>query len=272
MADPARPDAAASCCIVIPARFASTRYPGKPLARLRGATGIERSLIEWTWRTAMTVSGVDRVVVATDDARIADEVSRFGGQVVITPAECANGTERCAAALEQLPRGIDLIINLQGDNPLTPPQIVAALRDRMKDPAVAVATPAIESLAGTRTHLLDEQRAGRIGGTTVIANQAGQALYFSKAVLPHGAAADPAIPIFLHLGVYAYRRAALAAYRAAPASAAEMAEGLEQLRFLDQGIPVTMVVCPPPEGTMAELNNPADRAVIEAELSRRGVE
>ncbi len=273
MADPQGQAASGSRCIVIPARFASTRFPGKPLALLRGAGGIERPLIEWTWRTACSVADAGPVFVATDDLRIAEEVARFGGKVLLTPPECANGTERCAAVLDQLPADIDVVVNLQGDNPLTPPTVVEALMARMAaDPSIAVTTPAILASGGTREHLLDEQRSGRVGGTTVVFDREERALYFSKAVLPHGATANADIPIHLHLGVYAYRRAALQTYRAAPPSAAEQAEGLEQLRFLDQGVPVTVVVVPAPDGTMVELNNPADRAVIESEFARRGME
>ena len=91
--------------IVIPARYASTRYPGKPLAELRGASGVPRSLIERSWSAARQVEGIDRVVVATDDARIAEAAEGFGAEVVMTPETCRNGTERCAAVLEAVGDG-----------------------------------------------------------------------------------------------------------------------------------------------------------------------
>lgn len=274
MADQRSPDHEQSCTIIIPARFQSSRFPGKPLVRLKGSRGVERSLIEWTWRAARQVVGVGGVLVATDDRRIADEVERFGGTVAITPSECANGTERCAAALKTLADVPGIVVNFQGDAPLTPPGIVAAVIDRMRgDPELPVATPAIPCGADTYRHLIEDRAAGRVGGTTVVFDSCHRALYFSKNVIPYTASADPAVahPVHLHIGLYAYRSEALAAYIAAPPSALEISEGLEQLRFLDMGFRVGTVVCDAPEGSMIELNNPADAALIEHELRRRSV-
>ncbi len=261
-------------CIIIPARFASSRFPGKPLARLKGSGGVERSLIEWTWRAARNVVDVAQIVVATDDRRIADEVERFGGTAVMTPTECANGTERCAAALQDISDVPGIIVNFQGDAPLTPSVIVSAVIDRMHDDAsLAVATPVIPCRDETYRHLLADRAAGRVGGTTVVFDRHHRALYFSKNIIPfvpptHDAVADP---VHLHLGLYAYRPTALSAYLAAPPSALELLEGLEQLRFLDIGIDVRTVVCQPPEGSVIELNNPTDVGLIEQELHRRGL-
>jgi 3-deoxy-manno-octulosonate cytidylyltransferase (CMP-KDO synthetase) len=260
--------------IIIPARFGSTRYPGKPLALLRGATGEARSLIERSWRAALAVAPAERVWVATDDDRIARAVDQFGGQVVMTPETCRNGTERCAAALVQLGPVARVVVNLQGDAPLTPagivPRLVAAL---VADPAVAMATPAMECSPSLYAHLLADQAAGRVGGTTVTGDSAGRALYFSKRVIPHRPADDPDAhrAVRLHLGVYAYRPAALAAYAALEPSPLELAEGLEQLRFLESGLPIRLVPCPAPEWDCIELNNPADLPAIEAILRQRGL-
>lgn len=130
--------------IMIPARFGSTRYPGKPLARLRGADGQPRSLIEHTWRTATAIVPREKVWVATDDERIAATVTGFGGQVVMTPATCRNGTERCAAALGVLGPIAPVVVNLQGDAPLTPRHVVRDLVAALAaDPDAAMATPAV---------------------------------------------------------------------------------------------------------------------------------
>lgn len=261
-------------CIVIPARFASSRFPGKPLARLKGAGGVERSLIEWSWRAARCVPDVATVMVATDDRRIVDEVERFGGTAILTPAECANGTERCAAALENMSDAPDIIVNFQGDAPLTPPAIVAAVIDRIcGEPSLGVATPAIPCRDETYRHLVDDHAAGRIGGTTVVFGRRHQAHYFSKNVVPFVPSTHDvtSTPVHLHLGIYAYRPAALLAYRASPPSTLELLEGLEQLRFLDMGVAVGIVVCEPPDGPMIELNNPTDARPIEQELQRRGL-
>jgi 3-deoxy-manno-octulosonate cytidylyltransferase (CMP-KDO synthetase) len=260
------------CCIIIPARFASTRFPGKPLARLRGAGGTGRTLIERSWLAARAALPEVPLFVATDDERIASEVERFGGAVIDTPAGCRNGTERCAAALEMLGDRFETIINLQGDALLTPAHVLQALHRRMEAaPDLPVATPAIPANSDTLRHLLEDQREGRVGGTTIIRDAHGDALYFSKSVLPHGAEAA-GVQVHLHLGVYAYRASALLRYLAAPPCDAENAEGLEQLRFLDQAIRVAVVDCSPPEGLTAELNNPEDLPLIEAELARRGID
>lgn len=262
--------------IVIPARHASTRFPGKPLEPLRGARGTVRPLIERSWLAARAVPGIDRVVIATDDARIADAAAAFGAEVAMTPPDCRNGTERCAAALDALGEAPALVVNLQGDAPLTPPGVVTALVAAMDaDPALAVATPAVPCSEGVLAALLADEAAGRVGGTTVVFGPDGRALYFSKRVIPHvppaRAAAEPGL-VHLHLGVYAYRPVALARYRDAPPGRLEELEGLEQLRFLDAGIAVGVVACPPPGWDVIELNNPGDAPAIEAVLAARGID
>ena len=108
-----------SVLVVIPARYASTRYPGKPLVELRGSTGQARSLIRRSWDAAMQVKGVDRVVVATDDNRIRDAAAAFGAEVVMTSSSARNGTERCAEVIDAIPEDYEIVCNLQGDAPLT---------------------------------------------------------------------------------------------------------------------------------------------------------
>jgi 3-deoxy-manno-octulosonate cytidylyltransferase (CMP-KDO synthetase) len=271
MPDPARPDQRAPC-IIIPARFASTRFPGKPLVRLKGQGGAERTLIEWSWRAAAQVKGAGQVVVATDDFRIRAEVERFGGVAVMTPADCANGTERCAAAIAEMATVPEIVVNFQGDAPLTPPAFVAAVIERLRaQPTLGMATPAIPCRGDTLRHLMADRSAGRVGGTTVVFNREGRALYFSKNIIPFipdGETVD-GDKVHLHLGIYAYRRDALAAYRGAPSSPLELIEGLEQLRFLDMGQAVGVVVCPPPCGSTIELNNPTDVPLMEHELLQR---
>jgi 3-deoxy-manno-octulosonate cytidylyltransferase (CMP-KDO synthetase) len=262
--------------IIIPARYASTRYPGKPLATLIGSSGEAHTLIERSWRAACAVPGIDVVAVATDDARIADEVHRFGGRVIMTPQSCANGTERCAVAVAQMGDPPEIVINLQGDAPLTPAYVVTQLVERLRDDAsVAMATPAVRCTPSLYRHLTEDQKAGRVGGTTVVFDARWRALYFSKRVLPYlpdDWPADRDCPAFLHLGVYAYRPAALAGYAASPACLLEQVEGLEQLRFLHYGTPVAIVECAAPEWDVVELNNPSDVPLVEAMLRRRGLD
>ena len=261
--------------IIIPARYASTRYPGKPLAELRGHDGTARTLIERSWLAARAVAGIDRVVIATDDARIADHAAAFGADVAMTPETCRNGTERCAAALDVLGETPDIVINLQGDAPLTPADYVSAIRDRMiAEPGLAMCTPAVPCSPTMLASLVEDQAAGRVGGTTVVFGSRHEALYFSKRVIPYVAPekiAQEAGAVHLHLGVYAYRPEALAAYLALPPSPLEELEGLEQLRFLDAGITVGLAVCPKPQWDVIELNNPTDVPAIEAILAARGI-
>lgn len=262
--------------IIIPARYQSSRYPGKPLAPLRGCSGRAKPLIQRSWEAARRVPGIAAIYVATDHAGVADVARGFGAEVLMTSADCRNGTERCADALDQLGEAPRLIINLQGDAPLTPPHFINALVDAVAgDEGAAVATPAVRCSADHVRRLQAEEAAGRVGGTTVVTDGRDRALYFSKRLLPHfgpEALQDGGSPVRLHIGVYAYTPAALRSYRAAPPSQLEQLEGLEQLRFLDQEMPIRVVDVAPPEWEIWELNNPSDIAPIEAALARMGLE
>jgi 3-deoxy-manno-octulosonate cytidylyltransferase (CMP-KDO synthetase) len=261
--------------IAIPARYASTRYPGKPLAALRGATGEARSLIERSWRAACEVSGVDRVVVTTDDDRIRTAAEAFGAEVVMTAPACANGTERCAEAHEKLGGSYDIVVNLQGDAPLTPPwfveDLIAGLRAA---PEAEVATPVLrcdgQTLAGFRA----DRAEGRVGGTTAVFDAARHALYFSKEVIPYTGrdyAADAPTPVFHHVGVYAYRPEPLAAYPGWTTGPLEALEGLEQLRFMENGRAVLCVEVEARGRQFWELNNPQDVPRLEAMMVQMGI-
>ncbi|MDD7972563.1 3-deoxy-manno-octulosonate cytidylyltransferase [Roseinatronobacter alkalisoli] len=255
--------------LFIPARYASTRYPGKPLVSLRLRDGSHKSLIQLSWEAARQVRGVDAVFVATDDERIADASREFGADVVMTSESCENGTVRCADALARLNLTPELVVNLQGDAPLTPPWFVEALIDAMQaDPSVGMATPVLRCDRQTYDNFIDDRRNGRVGGTTAVFDRHMNALYFSKEVLPFidaGNLPDP-IPVFHHVGVYAYRPEALARYAAMPPCALEKLEGLEQLRFLYGGIPVRCVEVDGRGRVFWELNNPEDVARIETVL------
>lgn len=265
-----------SVVIVIPARHASTRYPGKPLVELRGAGGAARSLIRRSWDAAMAVSGVDLVVVATDDDRIRDHAEGFGAQVVMTSTECRNGTERCAEAIANLGITPEIVVNLQGDAPLTPAwfveDLVAGLRAA---PEAQVATPVLRCSGRMRADLIADRHAGRVGGTTAVFGHDGQALYFSKEVVPFvpGDIDDDAdSPVFHHVGVYAYRPAALEAYATWPEGTLEKLEGLEQLRFLERGRPVLCVKVEARGRQFWELNNPQDVGRLEQMMSDMGLQ
>lgn len=265
-----------SVLIVIPARYASTRYPGKPLVPLTGASGQAQTLIERSWRAACQVAGVDRVVVATDDDRIRDACTAFGAEVAMTSDTCFNGTERCAEAHAVLGGGYDIVVNLQGDAPLTPPwfvqDLVAGLRAA---PDAGLATPVLRCDGAALNGFLADRKAGRVGGTTAVFGAGHQALYFSKEVIPFTAEtyADAAeTPVFHHVGVYAYRPDALAAYADWPIGPLERLEGLEQLRFMEQGHTVLCVEVEAKGRQFWELNNPEDVPRIERMMAEMGLE
>ncbi|MFM2355565.1 MAG: hypothetical protein RLZZ528_1301 [Pseudomonadota bacterium] len=264
-----------SVLIVIPARYASTRYPAKPLATLVGATGEARTLIRRSWDAASAVRGVDRVVVATDDDRIRTHAEDFGAEVVMTSEACRNGTERCAEAHEALGGGYDIVVNLQGDAPLTPAwfieDLVAGLE---RDPAAEIATPVLRCDGRALNGFLEDRRHGRVGGTTAVFGENGRGLYFSKEVIPFTSRRygdlEPT-PVFHHVGVYAYRPMALAAYPSWTMGPLETLEGLEQLRFLENGRNVLCVTVEARGRQFWELNNPSDVPTIEAMMREMGL-
>ena len=217
------------------------------------------------------------MIVATDDARIADVARGFGAEVAMTPESSRNGTERCAAALDAIGEA-DIIVNLQGDAPLTPAPFVSALLEAMAaDPEIEVATP------GSARHARNPPppacrpaSEGRVGGTTAAIRANGDALYFSKSVIPHVAASavgDPSLA-----GVPAYRRLCLSP---APRSRlmphcrrprSKLLEGLEQFRFIEHGRRVRVVEVAAPGYDIWELNNPEDVGPIEAAFRARGLD
>ena len=206
--------------IVIPARYASTRLPGKPLADILG-----KPMVQHVYERALAVPGVDTVVIATDDQRVVDAVRGFGGRCVMTSPDHPSGTDRLAEVMQTV--DADIYINLQGDEPLVRPADIALLADGMRaDSAVQV---------GTLCHAIDAQEARNPNTVKVVLAANGDALYFSRAAIPF--ARDDAPASYLkHVGVYAYRREVLAAYSALPAAMLEQAEKLEQLRLLAAGL------------------------------------
>ena len=265
-----------SVLIAIPARYASSRYPGKPLAKLTGASGQSRSLIERSWRAACAVGGVDRVVVATDDTRIKEAAEGFGAEVVMTSSDCANGTERCAEVHEALGRNFEIVVNLQGDAPLTPHWFIEDLVTGLRNaPKAGIATPVLRCDGATLNSLLDDRKAGRVGGTTAVFARDNQAMYFSKEVVPFTTetyAEAEMTPVFHHVGVYAYRPGALAAYPDWPVGPLEQLEGLEQLRFMENGLNVLCVEVEAKGRAFWELNNPEDVPKIESMMADMGLE
>lgn len=256
-----------STVIFIPARYASSRYPGKPLVKIQGKTDGKKTLIHRSWEAAKAVNGIDIVYVLTDDDRIEAEALSFGGNVIMTSLSARNGTERCAEAVDKLGFEPEIIINLQGDSPLTPAWFVEDLiREMQSEPGVMVATPVLECDDNTLDGFLTDQKNGLVGGTTCVMNAQNEALYFSKEVLPYVARNKPKDErprVYHHVGIYGYRPQALLTYLDAPEGALERAEGLEQLRFLEAGVPIKCVEVDSRGQDFWELNNPVDLGRIE---------
>lgn len=260
-----------SAVVFIPARYASSRYPGKPLVELTGAGGEKKTLIQRAWEAARAVPGIDRVYVLTDDDRIAEASHGFGADVLMTSSDARNGTERCAEGLAQLGTEPDVVVNLQGDAPLTPHWFVEALVEAMT-PGVGMATPVLKCDRETLANFIADRHAGRVGGTTAVMRADRSALYFSKEVLPYVGNLETPPEVWHHVGVYAYTPAALRAYAGWAEGPIERAEGLEQLRFLENGAPITCVPVEARGRVFWELNNPVDVARIEEVLKREGIQ
>ena len=256
--------------IIIPARYASTRYPGKPLVQLRTKEG-KKSLIQLSWEAANKVSGISEIYVATDDKRIEEHAVTFGAKVVQTSSKCKNGTERCAEAVNNAQLDAEIIVNFQGDAPLTPSwfveDIIAALK---ADKSTDMATPVLRLDRKSYNLFSEDRKSDRVGGTTVVFDKHMCALYFSKELIPFfeisKIGSDEQIPCYHHVGVYAYRKNILKDYLRWPESNLEKLEGLEQLRFLFENKRVKCVEVDNKGRVFWELNNPQDVQLIEKVL------
>ena len=219
---------------VIPARFGSTRLPGKPLLSDTG-----RPLIQHVVEAARRGSRLDRVIVATDDPRIADAVARFGGECVLTRADHPSGTDRVAEVAAGLPEA-GIVVNLQGDEPeisgAALDLVVSVLEDHPEAPMATLATP-----------IRDESVYRDPACVKVVCSRSGGALYFSRSPIPCHRDGLPADALgLLHLGLYAYRRDFLLGLAALPPSPLERAERLEQLRVLEAGYPIAVGIVDEP--------------------------
>jgi 3-deoxy-manno-octulosonate cytidylyltransferase (CMP-KDO synthetase) len=250
--------------IVVPARFGSTRLPGKPLALIAG-----KSLLQRTWSIAKAVQNVDAVYVATDDERVADHARSFGADVKMTPVECENGTERTLAAVKN--DKPDIILNLQGDAPLTPPWIIQALLDAMQtDASIQLATPAAPITIEQYKKMQDLKAQGIVGGTMVTFDKNYNALYFSKGLIPFLRNTNTPPPLYKHIGLYCYRYPLLEKYLTLEPTPLEIVEGLEQLRVLENGIPIKIVPVDYRGRTAWSVDSPEDIPIVEKILAEEG--
>ena len=216
-----------SAVAIIPARYESTRLPGKALADIAG-----RPMIEHVYRRAAEAASVGRVIVATDDARIKAAVERFGGECVMTSASHQSGTDRLAEVAASLSE--DVIVNVQGDEPLLEPSMIdAAVAPFVSDASLMMST--------LRKRITDPAELQSPHVTKVVVDRDGFALYFSRAPIPFTRSGQPAAPAWRHVGLYVYRRACLLRLARLPQTDLERAEALEQLRALEHGIRIQAI-------------------------------
>ena len=218
---------------IIPARFASSRFPGKPLADIRG-----KSMLQRVYEQALASTLLDTVVIATDDTRIFDHARSIGANVVMTAADHPSGTDRCWEALNQLDPGYRYVINIQGDEPFLDPNQIDELAAVLQDGTAELATQMIRIQS---SELLFDR-----GEVKIILDQQQQALYFSRMPIPFIKGVEEKnwhlhFPYYRHVGMYAYRRDILEQITRLPVSSLEKAESLEQLRWLEHGFKIRCV-------------------------------
>lgn len=214
---------------IIPARWGASRLPGKPLENIEGKT-----LIEHVWRRAKKAKSINRLIVATDDQRIVDEVERFGGEAIMTPADCPSGTDRIAKVVERLT--CDVVVNIQGDEPFLVP--------RYLDKVVAPFQADRRLLMATLSAPLPADDINNPNAVKVVCDKEGYALYFSRAPIPFArkdVAEKDCAKARLHLGIYAYHRSFLLRFAQLEKTPLECTEQLEQLRALEHGIKIKVV-------------------------------
>ena len=231
---------------IIPARYCSTRFPGKPLAMIKGKTMIRR-VCEQAWK-----SKLDAVVVATDDMRIADEVLTFGGQYVLTNPNHPSGTDRCREALDMLETQYDAVVNIQGDEPFIDPEQINLLVDLISREDT--------QLASLAKRIEDEDDLFGSNAVKVVMDKEGKALYFSRNPIPYMRNLDRKKWLdkgvfYRHIGIYAYKAETLRQVAKLQPSKLELAESLEQLRWLENGFSIRMAIS---ESLNISIDSPKD--------------
>jgi len=219
---------------IIPARYASTRFPGKPLALIN-----DRPMIQWVYERTKQARSVHDVIVATDDERIYDTVNSFG-HAEMTSKECATGSDRIANVAENL--DADIIVNVQGDEPLIDPDAVDLVAEVLQSDEQAQMATLVRKIEKTQD-LTDPNH------VRVVMDRNNRALYFSRAVIPYARDVENQnewlmhYPYYVHIGIYAYRRHFLMQYENLPYSVLEQVEKLEQLRALENGVTIKVGIC-----------------------------
>ncbi|MEM6654013.1 MAG: manno-octulosonate cytidylyltransferase [Pseudomonadota bacterium] len=260
--------------IVIPSRFASTRFPQKPLHMIAGQSLLQR--VVSIARACADQSAHISYVVATDHAAIEAHAIEIGAPVVMTNPALPSGTDRALAAADLVAPDADFIVNLQGDAPFTPPAYITALIAAGETSACDAVTPIVQ----LSWPALDEVRARKqetpFSGTSCVVNGQDEALWFSKTILPairkeaHLRETQPLSPVWRHIGLYGYKRAALERFVRLPEGYYEALEGLEQLRFLENGMTIRAVKVPAKPSAMWGIDTPQDAAHAEQLIAQHG--
>lgn len=241
--------------VIIPSRYGSSRFEGKPLAPIAG-----RPMIKWVYERSKQGRNITDVVVATDDDRIFNAVKGFGGNAIMTSAENRSGTDRVGEAAEKM--GLspeDVIINIQGDQPLIDPRCLDVLVEPFfTEPGLVMSTLAFK--------IVDKREITDPKDVKVTFNNRGDALYFSRSPIPCGRDANTRFDTYKHLGIYAYTHRFLTKFRQLSEGTLERIEKLEQLRALEHGYPIRVLVSP---HDSPEVDLPEDIERIEALLKRR---
>lgn len=239
---------------VIPARYGSTRFPGKVLAELEG-----KPIIRWVYEKA-SASIADDVYVATDDEKVYSAVEAFGGKAVMTSSAHPSGTDRIREAARKMCPDAEIIVNVQGDEPLLPTLVIDKLISRMKsDNSIEMATVAVPSPRG--------EIEGNPNIVKAVLDNRGFALYFSRSPVPYLRGGGEDMPLYRHWGIYAYRRETLEKFVSLPESALEKCEKLEQLRALENGIRIHVVIA---ECESIGVDTPEDLETVKKFLKTRG--
>ncbi|WP_295902919.1 3-deoxy-manno-octulosonate cytidylyltransferase [uncultured Vibrio sp.] len=247
-----------SFTVVIPARFQSTRLPGKPLADIGG-----KPMIQWVYEQAIQ-AGADQVIIATDDERVASAAKLFGGEVCMTSPSHESGTERLAEVVKVMNIADDhIVVNVQGDEPLIPPSIIKQVADNLANSVAPMATLGVE--------ITDESEVFNPNAVKVVTDKEGYALYFSRATIPWDRDAfntdSPSVnqPLLRHIGIYAYRAGFINTYINWQPTALEKIECLEQLRVLWHGEKIHVDIAK--EAPSAGVDTPEDLETVRAILA-----
>lgn len=245
---------------IIPARYGSSRFPGKPLCTINGKTLIQR-----VYERAALSKNIRRVIVATDDERIAKECERIGAEYIITDSELPSGTDRVTQAYERLNEQADYILNIQGDEPIVTPELLDLMVSTAYDSDCDISTPITK--VTTTEELLNPTI------VTVALTQTKRALYFSRSPIPHyqGKSINEWLQFrtyWKHIGLYCYKAQALKLFTTLNTSDLELTESLEQLRLLENG---AHIICVPTNDYLIAVDTPADAEKVSAYLTKHNL-